>query len=79
VSMAEVQGVLLPPGWSIPTWRETSQPNAAGMVVQGISFSLSPPTGQSTSVFIPYNLLTSTAAIQAAFNARIAAIQAITG
>ena len=71
--------VQLPVGWSIPSWRETSQANAAGQIVQGIAFSLTSPTGSSTTVFVPNNLLVSTDAVEAAFNERIAAIQAITG
>jgi len=79
MSMQLPNSIALPAGWSIPTWRETSQANAAGIIVQGINFSLSSPQQQITSVFVPNSLLGSTQAIQDAFMERIHAITAITG
>lgn len=79
MSMQPGNAVVLPAGWSIPTWRETSQANAAGIIVQGVLFTLSSPQGQTTSVFVPNQILGATDAIQEAFSERIHAIQAITG
>ncbi|MGD0020469.1 MAG: hypothetical protein ABSD62_14600 [Candidatus Limnocylindrales bacterium] len=69
--------VTLPEGWSIPTYRETSQANSAGQVVQGIAYTLQSPGGQTSSLFIPYSVLHQTAAVEAAFLQRIAALTAI--
>lgn len=76
---ASSPGVNLPAGWTIPTWRETSSTNAAGQIVQGIAFTLSSPTQQTSTVFVPNTLLDAPQAIQAAFVQRINAITAITG
>lgn len=70
-------GVNLPAGWSVPTYRETSQANAAGQVVQGIAFTLQGPGGQTSSLFVPYSILSQTSAVEAAFLQRIAALTAI--
>jgi hypothetical protein len=79
MSMTTPDGIQLPPGWSIAGWRETSQQNAAGQIVQGVVFTLTKLTGGNTSVFIQNALLGQTAAIQDAFNQRIDALTAITG
>jgi hypothetical protein len=79
MSMQSSSSIVLPPGWSIPTYRETSQSDITGRITQGILFSLQAPAGQVNSVFVPNQLLGQTAAIEAIFNARIAAIEAITG
>ena len=79
MSMQPSNAITLPSGWSVATYRETSQANAAGQIVQGMNFTLQGPTGAGTTVFVPNSLLTQTAAIESAFNQRIGAIQAITG
>ena len=79
MSMQQQPAIALPVGWSIPTWRETSQTTGTGQVEQGIAFTLASPLNQKFTVFIPYNILSSTDAVEATFNERIAAIQAITG
>ena len=70
--------VVLPPGWKIGGWRETSQANISGQVVQGIVWTLAGPIGGATSVFVPYSILQAPQAVQAAFSDRIAQIEAIT-
>lgn len=79
MSMESTQGVQLPSGWTVANYRETSQADATGRIVQGLQFSLASPLGQISTVFVPSNLLTQTAAVQDVFNERIAAIKAITG
>lgn len=76
---ASGESAVLPAGWTIPTWRETSSTDATGRIVQGIAFTLMSPSQQTTTVFVPNSLLGSTQAVQAAFAARIASITAITG
>ena len=72
-------GVVLPPGWSVGPFRETSQANQLGQVVQGVLFPLTNQAGSGTTVFIPYSMLSDIPGVQAAFSARIAALSAITG
>ena len=69
--------VTLPPGWKIGGWRETSQANPAGQIVQGIVWTLTGPVGGASSVFVPYALLSAPQAVQAAFTDRINQIEAI--
>jgi len=79
MSVEPSQGVVLPAGWTIPTYRETSSTDASGRVVQGIAFTLQSPTGQPNTVFVPNALLGAPQAVQAAFNLKISQIQAIVG
>lgn len=79
MSMQSSSQVILPTGWSVAGFRETSQANLSGQIVQGLVFTLTSSTGGSTSVFVPNQLLSETDAIQAAFLQRINAINAITG
>lgn len=71
--------VQLPAGWTIPSYRETSSTDASGRIVQGIAFTLSSPTQQPITVFVPNTLLAATNAVQNAFIERINQITAITG
>ena len=77
--MSASSGVSLPTGWRVANYRETSQANEAGQIVQGIAFTLMSPNNQGTTVFVPNTLLTSTDAVEASFNQRINALTAITG
>lgn len=79
MSMSGSSQIVLPAGWSVAGFRETSQANQAGQIVQGIVYTLVKNTGGTTSVFIPVNLLGSIAAIESAINERIDQITAITG
>jgi hypothetical protein len=69
--------VSLPPGVTIVGSRETSQPSSNGQILQGLMFTLQLPSGVTTTVFIPYRILPNTAAVAAAFQERVSAIQAI--
>ena len=66
-------------GGKVVGWRETSQTSATGTIQQGIAVVVQLPSGNTTTVFIPYVLAGSTEAIAAALNERIAQIQAIEG
>lgn len=79
MSMQSSNQIVLPSGWSVSGYRETSQANPAGQIVQGLVFTLSNATGGSTSVFIQNSLLGQVDAIQTVFDERIRAITAITG
>lgn len=79
MSMSSGPQITLPAGWTVAGFRETSQANQAGQIVQGIVYTLSKNTGGTTSVFIPVNLLGSIDAIESAMLQRIDQIQAITG
>lgn len=71
--------VVLPPGVSVGAGRETSQANSQGQIVQGMLFPITLPSGATTTVFIPYAMISNTAWVQAQFTERIDAIQAIGG
>lgn len=73
------QPVQLPPGVTIQSGRETSQTNQQGQVVQGMLFPITLPNQTTTTVFVPYSLLSNTAAVQALFEQRVNALLAITG
>lgn len=77
--MNQQQQITLPAGWTVAGFRETSQANQAGQIVQGIVYTLSKNTGGTVSVFVPVNLLGSIEAIDAAIQQRIGEITAITG
>jgi hypothetical protein len=79
MTMQPPASVQLPPGWTVSGYREASQANSAGRIVQGIVFTLSSATSGSTSVFVPYSLLGQTDAVEQAFQQRISDITAITG
>jgi hypothetical protein len=79
MSVEPSSGVVLPAGWTIPTYRETSSTDPAGRVVQGIAFTLQSPTGQPNTVFVPNTLLGAPQAVQAAFTQKIQQITAIVG
>lgn len=79
MSLNSGSSIQLPAGWSVAGFRETSQANQAGQIVQGVVFTLAKVTGGTTSVFVPATLLQQTDAIQDALVQRIDAIQAITG
>lgn len=66
---ADSSGALLP-GVSIVGYRETTQANMAGRVVQGQAITISIPTGATATVFIPSDQLKQTAIVAAALNQR---------
>lgn len=72
-------GLTLPPGVTLGPFRETSQTNAQGQVVQGVLFPVSFPNGSQTTVFIPYSLINSQQQVQALFDERINGLLAIAG
>ena len=76
-SQSDVPGVRLPAGWTIGSWRETSQ-SVNGQILQGVVFTLNAPMGGATSVFIPYSVLHNKDAVQALMVQRIASIANIT-
>jgi hypothetical protein len=71
--------VTLPPGVAIGPGRETSQTNQQGQVVQGMLFPITLPNATTTTVFVPYTVLTNTDQVQALFEQRVNALLAITG
>jgi hypothetical protein len=71
--------ITLPPGWSISPPKETSRQAVGGGVQQGVLFTLTNISGGNTSVFVPYQLLPNTTAVQALILSRIQQIEAITG
>jgi hypothetical protein len=68
---------MLPPGVSIEASRETSQSTPGGAIMQGMIYTLTLPSGTTTSMFIPYALSNNTAEIEALFAQRVAQIEAI--
>ena len=69
--------IVLPPGVSISAGRETVQTNAAGMAIQGMLFTVGLPSGTTTSVFIPYNLMTNRAEIARIIAERVDGINSV--
>lgn len=64
-------------GARVVGWRESSQTSPTGVIQQGVFIVVQLPSGNTTTVFVPYNLLSSTDAIAAALNERISNILAI--
>lgn len=56
---------------------ETSQTMPTGIIQQGVRVVVQLASGNTTTVFVPYVQLTDTAAVVAAINDRVGAIQAI--
>lgn len=71
--------VTLPPGVKVQPGRETSQTSPQGVIVQGMLFPITLPSGSTTTVFVPYSQIDDTAYVQRLFSERVAAIQAIGG
>lgn len=73
------QPVSLPPGWQIEVGREgTAVVN--GQSLPGINFNLTyPATNASTTVFVPYQVLSNIAAVSQMFVRRVTEIQAAQG
>ena len=70
--------VTLPPGVTISPARETVQAGPNGVNIQGYVFTLTlPVSGATTSVFVPYSMISNTAVVQEMFAQRVAAIQAV--
>lgn len=69
--------VTLPAGVSISPGRETVQSSPQGTSIQGMLFTLTLANQAQTSVFVPYSLMTNTAAVSQLFASRVAAIQGI--
>lgn len=79
MSTESYSGVVLPAGWTVPAWRETSSTDASGRVVQGIAFTLQNASGNAFTVFVSNALLGAPQAVQDAFTQRINQITAIAG
>lgn len=71
--------ITLPPGVAVQPGRETSQTNPQGQIQQGMLFPIVLPNGSSTTVFIPYGMISNTAWVQAQFEDRVNSIMSITG
>jgi hypothetical protein len=71
--------VTLPPGVTAGPARETSQTNQQGNVVQGVLVPITLPSGGTTTVFVPYSVLSNSAQVQALFDNRINALLALPG
>lgn len=72
-------GLRLPAGVTLGPFRETSQTNAQGQVIQGVLFPVSFPNGSQTTVFVPYSLITNQQQVQTLFDERINGLLAIAG
>lgn len=71
--------IVLPPGVTVQPGRETSQTNTQGQVVQGMLFPITLPSGTTTTVFVPYGMISNTDYVQSLFEQRVNAILAIGG
>jgi hypothetical protein len=71
VTITGPNGVTVSPG------RETTMLGPNNTNVQGMSFTLSNATIGSTSIFVPYSLMSDTAAVAQLFADRVAQITAI--
>jgi hypothetical protein len=78
VSMKGSQ-IVLPPGVSISPGRETVQAGPSGNTIQGMNFTLTLLNGATTTVFVPYNLLSNIPVVQDMFDQRINAINGVVG
>lgn len=75
--MTNANDVVLPAGVSISPGRETVQTGPNGQNVQGMMFTLTLPLGATTSVFVPYALMTYPDQVAQLFAQRVAGIQAV--
>jgi predicted aconitase with swiveling domain len=71
--------IQLPQGVTVQPGRETSQTNAQGAIVQGMLFPITLPSGSTTSVFVPYSVISNTSYVEGLIQARVNAIMAIGG
>ena len=71
--------ITLPPGVRVGPGRETSQTDHQGMIVQGMVFPITLPSGSTTSVFVPYSQIHDTAAVKSLIDERVRAVMAISG
>lgn len=71
--------ITLPAGATIAGSRETTKVNAEGRALDGQAFTIRLPKGTTTTVFVPYDLMGSTEAVQQLIDERIAGITSITG
>jgi hypothetical protein len=71
--------VVLPPGVTVGAGRETTQANPQGLIVQGMTYPVTLPSGTTTSVFVPYADVENIPKVQAIFDGRINALSAIPG
>lgn len=69
--------INLPPGVTIGAGRETTQTNAAGVVMQGTLFPVVLANGTSSSVFVPNSMLSNLPAIEKLFAEKVEALSAI--
>lgn len=79
MSMTPDNAVTLPPGTTVAPGRETVQLSASGQQVQGMVFTITLATGATTTVFVPYPLLSNVAYVQQMIAERVAGINAISG
>ena len=71
--------ITLPPGVTLGAFRETSQTNSQGQIVQGVLFPVTFANGSTSTVFIPYSALGNQQQIQDLFDARLQGLAAIAG
>ena len=80
MSMNDGTGVItLRPGVTISPGRETVQTGSSNQPVQGMIFTLTLANGATTSVFVPYAIMTQTDVVSQMFAQRVAAINAVSG
>lgn len=71
------QPVALPPGWTVEVGRETSAV-VNGQALPGLQFNLTYPASNiTTSVFVPYSVMSNTQAVAQLFASRVAQITAV--
>lgn len=78
VTPSQATSIQLPAGVTVQPGRETSTTNAQGQVVQGMIYPVTLPGGTTTTVFVPYSVLSNIPQVQALFDNRINALLAIT-
>jgi len=70
--------VTLPPGVGISPGRETSAIGVNNTAVPGMNFVLTLPNQATTTVFIPYAIMTDTAQVTQMFADRVNAVNGVT-
>ena len=70
--------VVIPYGVSVSPGRETTQIGPNNQNVSGMSFTLTLPNTSTTSVFVPYAVMTNTDLVSQMFADRVNAINGVT-
>jgi hypothetical protein len=71
--------VTAPPGVTVAPGRETVQQGPSGNTIQGMNFVLTLANGATTTVFVPYAVLSNIALVESMFQQRVDAINGVVG